>query len=122
MYTELIFSASFKKETPEEIIEIIRDLSERNPAPNSPFFNMRNVLLGSSAYFPAQHCIFNQDFEGQWVLNSRANIKNYENEIEFFLKFVEPHLDHGAGNENIYAYVHYEESEFPLAYRLTDND
>lgn len=120
MYTELIFGAHLKKDTPEHIIKIIQDLANGDPDEVSPFYNSRNVLLGNSGYFPVQHCIFKKDSELKiWSLNSRASIKNYSDEIEFFLEFIKPYISSGSGINDIYAYVLHEEDENPKIYSLT---
>ena len=50
-------------------------------------------------------------------MSTRANCKNYESQIEKFIEFITPYVESGSGyDHNIFAYVQYEEAEFPTLY------
>ena len=99
-YTELIFGASLHKNTPSEIIETIKFMIGNKTKINVPVFKTssgRNPLIGSSAYFAViSEPTFTKEFDC-WHLHSRANIKNYEREIENFLEWIEPYVEFGSG-------------------------
>jgi hypothetical protein len=47
-------------------------------------------------------------------------LKNYRQQIEKFIEYIKPYVIQGSGfvNHNIFAYVQYEEAEFPTIYAL----
>ncbi len=122
MYTELIFGASLKKDTPTEIIDTIKYMVGDIEKPESLAFDLgRNPLLGGSYYFGVNSPVtkfYKDEISKEWVLSSRANIKNYNNEIEQFLTWIKPYISNGSGGKNMYAIVMYEESEEPTIYYL----
>lgn len=61
------------------------------------------------------------DIGKNWCLSSRSNIKNYNNEIDTFLRWIKPHIASGSGTNEMYAIVIYEESKRPTIYYLDDN-
>lgn len=126
MYTELIFGASLKEDTPLEIIETIQQLvnctlEEGNP--NAPFFTGRNVLRGCSAYFGVSHSVVSfgkAEYCDHWELSSRASIKNYGGEIEDFLIWIGPYIESGSGWNDMIAITIYEEDETPKIWYKKD--
>jgi len=123
MYTELIFGAELKRETPKEVIETLRymigDVEEKPK--NFPFESFRNPLLGGSFYFAVSTAVskmWQEKVHGVWRISTRANIKNYDGEIEEFLKWITPWIDSGSGYNDMYAIVIYEESTEPTIYYL----
>lgn len=59
------------------------------------------------------------DISKTWKINIRANLKNYDSEIEEFLDWLEPYI----GTEDFIGYMRYEEWEDPtLIYNDFDND
>lgn len=121
MYTELIFGAEFKSETPKELIETLRWMSGdlKNEPDICLWIEERNPLIGGSAYFGIDSPVTKMWCEyGAWKLSSRANIKNYKGEIEKFLKMVKPWIEQGSGKRDFYAIVTYEESEEPTIFYL----
>lgn len=121
MYTELIFGASFKEDTPKELIDTLRWMAgDLDQQPEVCLWNnMRNPLSGGSFYFAVDTHVTKMWFAGDsWRLSSRANIKNYGNEIEEFLNMVKPYIEYGSGERDFYAIVTYEASDEPTIYYL----
>ena len=127
MYTELIFGARLKEDTPKVVIESLKYMlgeTETRP-PNFPLPDGRCEWLfqGSSYYFGVNHTankfVFD-DIANSWMLSTRSNIKNYSDEIEIFLKWIKPYLKKGSGDRNMYAIVMYEEAEVPDIYYLNE--
>lgn len=125
MYTELIFGASIKKNTPNEVIEALKYmLGEIEDKPkNFPLPDGRCEWLfqGTSFYFGINEPInkmWFDEIDECWHISTRSNIKNYENEIETFLEWVKPHIDSGSGQREMYAIVMYEEQLEPTIYYL----
>lgn len=120
MYTELIFGASLHENTPSEVIETLRYMIGDIEKPKNLLFDSeRNPLLGSSYYFgvnePVNKMWFD-DIDKCWHISTRCNIKNYDQDIQNFLKWIEPHIDSGSGNKDMYAIVIYEGSSEPKIY------
>jgi TFIIF-interacting CTD phosphatase-like protein len=127
MYTELIFGASLKKETPSEVIETLKYMiGESKSKPDGyPFPDGRHeyMLESSSYYFGVSEPLskmWYDEISHDWRMSTRSNVKNYENEIESFLNWIKPYISYGSGSNNMYAIVIYEESETPTIYYLEE--
>lgn len=126
MYTELIFGASLKTDTPKEVIDTLRYMVGDIEKPETlEFESNRNPLRGGSYYFGVINSVTKMVYDeirGSWVLSSRANIKNYNNEIDDFLTWIEPYIDCGSGNRDMYAIKMYENQSEPTIYYLDYED
>ncbi|CAB4135701.1 hypothetical protein UFOVP286_13 [uncultured Caudovirales phage] len=125
MYTELIFGAELKKETPEQVINalkyIIGELEDKPDDFPLPEGRCENVLRSSSYYFGISKSLSKIWFDKiskSWKISSRSNIKNYENEIEMFLEWIKSHIERGSGAKDMYAITIYEEDFEPTIYYL----
>ena len=125
MYTELIFGANLKQDTPNEVIEALQYMigKTKEKPTNFPLPEGRCEWLfqGSSYYFGISDPVnkmWKDDIGKNWVLSTRSNIKNYNGEIETFLKWIKPYIDGGSGINEMYAIVMYEEAEAPTIYYL----
>jgi hypothetical protein len=114
MYTEIFFRA----EVDEEAAQIIKKLGREDvwDWPDHEFFRAPRftmVTSCSSYYFPqANHFVVEyDDIAKAWSVSFRANLKNYDNEIEKFFDWVDPHVRMGDGE--FIGYSLYEEDEAP---------
>ncbi len=128
MYTELIFGASLKEDTPENVINTLKYMiGETKEKPiDFPLSTERaDYLLRSSSYYFGVNepvSLLRRDkLDGSWVLSTRSNIKNYDSDIEAFLEWIKPYITSGSGSRDMYAIVIYEEQSEPTIYYL-DND
>ena len=128
MYTELIFGADLKKDTPENVIEALKymigDIEEKPKNFPLPDGRCEWLFRVSSYYFGVNSPVSKMckdGIGGNWVLSTRSNIKNYEGEIEAFLEWIKPYIDSGSGYRDMYAIVTYEEAEAPNIYYLHDD-
>ena len=126
MYTELIFGAELKKETPNEVIEALKYmLGEVKEKPNNfplPDGRCEWLFQGGSYYFAINESVnkmWLDEIDNCWHISTRSNIKNYEDEIETFLEWIKPHIDSGSGDRDMYAITIYESGE-PVLYFLDD--
>ena len=126
MYTELIFGAKLKKETPEKVINalkyILGDIEEKPKDFPLPKGRCEWLFRCSSYYFGVNKSLCKMwldDLDKSYHISTRSNIKNYENEIETFLNWIKPFIEDGSGEREMYAIVTYEESE-PKIYYLTN--
>lgn len=137
MYTEFIFGCSLKESTPKILIDsidylinaetsesnIIRTFSEKEIVNFIEEHSLYSMFNGCSAYFPyawsrGAFRFEKESFIGKYYeISTRANLKN-GGIIEDFLEYVKPYILEGSGPSDIYAYVQYEESEFPTIYSL----
>jgi hypothetical protein len=120
MYTELFISTRIKDDP--NIISVLRNMlgmDESEPAPklpNHPLFltdRWHSMLVCSSHYFvPASMHRFEYNTIGKyWVLISRSDFKNYDNEINLFIDWIRPYLDVYTGE--MIGYYRYEEDKEP---------
>jgi hypothetical protein len=123
MYTELVFGARLKQETPEQVINalkyIIGDLEDTPEDFPLPEGRCEYVLKGRSYYFGVSSSVSKMWFDEiaeSWIISSRSSIKNYKNEIETFLEWIKPYIERGSGERDMYAIVIYEEASEPTIY------
>ena len=127
MYTELIFGATLKAETPSAVIEalqyMIGDIEDKPDNFPLPDGRCEWLLRGRSYYFgvsePVSKIVKNK---WSWVVSTRSNIKNYKGEIECFLEWIKPYIEVGSGARDMYAIVIYQEEETPTIYYLHESD
>ncbi|AGO48309.1 hypothetical protein Phi17:1_gp33 [Cellulophaga phage phi17:1] len=126
MYTELIFGAELKQDTPENVIESLKymmgDVEEKPENFPLPDGRCEWLFKGSSYYFGinrAASSMWFDDISESWSISTRSNIKNYGDEIESFLEWIKPYIDSGRGCRDMYAIVTYEESDTPDIYYLS---
>lgn len=125
MYTELIFGARLKKDTPENVINTLQYMTGKiSDRPSDIAFEYsRNPLRGGSYYFGITNPVCDMTFDdvsNQWQISTRSNIKNYESDIEKFLEWIKPYISQGSGAREFYAIVTYEEEDTPKIYYLYD--
>lgn len=120
MYTEIHFNAELKKDVPVEIVSVLRymlgEVEPRPPLPAHPFFETDrwHVLFRmDSYYFDADtHSTMRLDkISGAYYLCVRANLKNYDQEIDKFVDWITPYLDKHDGD--FLGFKRYEEDEWP---------
>lgn len=123
MYTELIFGASLKEDTPMEVIKRLKCVLGECGHGIKCKDEFAHVLSMSSYYFGVSSSVGRMWQENtsnrNWVISSRSNIKNYNNEIETFLGWIKPFIKSGSGNREMYAIVLYEDAEEPTIHYLT---
>ena len=99
-----------ERTTPEEEI---REFIER--------YNLGKLFYCTSYYFgaPPVRRFYYDYIDNGYHISTRSNLKNYDNEIEKFLEYIKPYVEQGSGYPHqIYAYVQYEEAEFPTIYAM----
>ena len=123
MYTELIFGADLKKDTPKNVIEALKYMiGDTEEKPNDfplPEGRCEFLFRGTSCYFGVSMCFSDMVYDTflrKWIVSTRSNIKNYGGEIEAFLKWIKPYIESGSGNREMYAIVTYEGGEPEIYY------
>jgi hypothetical protein len=115
MYTELYLRSGLKMDTPQEVIDLLRMMVAGDPPDTTPFGGGRCAWMlrcASHYHFPyAQSSMDYADYVNRWYLFVRCDLKNYEGEIEAFLKWIAPHLDACKGD--YIGHTRYEEDPLP---------
>lgn len=123
MYTEFHFNVELKKDTPLEVLRILRFMtgqesfsSEELSLPDHYLFTLdrwKYMLRTDSYYFPAQtfsKLYLDKSFN-TYYLNIRCNLKNYNQEIQHFIDWIKPYLQADEGD--FLGFYRYEESNTP---------
>lgn len=128
MYTELMLGVSFKKETPDKIINAInhmaKDIDGPGPDMDHALFFTRDerwrwmLKSASSYYFEAKACLVwtLDEITSRHYLTVITSIKNYEKEWELFLDFIAPWVD----EDGFAGYMRYEEADDPSLIYFVD--
>ena len=121
MYTELNIGVNLVPDTPENIINILNymlscsnDVIEPETT-DHPLFSTERwsyMLVCDSYYFDGRtdSSMVRDDISGEYELNVRCNVKNYNDEIELFLDFIQPYLE----TNGFLGYTRYEEFDDPI--------
>lgn len=118
MYTELFLQVPLKKDTPKSMLNTLRFMlgesvqEEVSPPFDSPRWEW--MLRSSSHYhYPVAHSSLDYlNYVDQHYLFVRCDLKNYEGEIDSFLKWVSPYVE--PQDEYHYSgHYRYEESVEP---------
>lgn len=114
MYTELIFGAELKKDTPPEVVGTLRYLIGDSESKDNLVFETKSGrrFCGNSYYFGVSRPVnkmWYDEISEAYIVSIRCSLKNYDNEITDFLEWIEPYIDSGSGQDDMYAIVMYEE-------------
>lgn len=128
MYTELIFGAELKLDTPSNIIKALQYMlgyTKKKPN-NFPFINddYKWLFRSTSSYFGVDKALSKMWYDKsshQWALSTRSNVKASKEDIDTFLKWIKQYIDSGSGLNDIYAIVIYEEAIIPDIYYLYED-
>jgi hypothetical protein len=132
MYTELHYNAELREDVPQSVIDILKfmvgDIEEEpKELPDHELFSegsrWRYMLQMDSYYFDADtHSTLRYDEIGQaYYLCIRCNLKNYSDEIEHFIDWIEPYLGVYIQTGDFLGFYRYEENNEPtLIYRLSE--
>lgn len=121
MYTELVVATQVRN-VPEAIavLQFMAGVTETTPPlPEHALFQTDrwdSLFTCNSHYFVPLSVVKLQynDIAGAWSLISRADLKNYDNEVEKFIDWIRPYLDCSPGQ--MFAYSRYEEAAEPTIY------
>lgn len=120
MYTELHFNAELRADVPAEVVTLLRamvgDTDFPTSFPEHPLFSCdrwKGMLQSDSYYFAADtHSTMRYDDIGKaWMLCIRCNLKNYCQEIQKFIDWIEPYILAYEGD--FLGFSRYEQTEEP---------
>lgn len=132
MYTEFIFASEIKKETPENIISILKNMTtgdihyeDNIEIPDHEFFKCsrwKSLFRMDSYYFDGETMskLTYDNISKSYYLTVRSNLKNYDGEIDKFLNFISTYLPHKIEEDDLLGYSRYEESREPRLIYYSD--
>lgn len=113
MYTEIYVNADLKKDTPQEVIDILSAMCKKDGEAGCLSDKPRRwayLFNNGSYYMPLTECakLTHNDIAECYSLLAKGDIKNYCGEIEEFFDFIMPWCD-----GEFIGYYRYEESREP---------
>lgn len=126
MYTELVVCTNIKNVP--EVVEVLKYMVGQTdrPAtlPNHPLFSTSRweILFTCNSYYfvPCSIAKFEYNEIGRyWCLITRADLKNYDGEIEKFIDWIRPYIEN---EDKMFAYSRYEETREPTIYYNTGGE
>lgn len=124
MFTEFHFNVGLVQDVPNNILDILRFMISEDrekdesllELPSHPLFDTTKwkwMLLCDSRYFSAEtiSTLYKANLGKDYYLCIRCNLKNYDNEIEKFVDWVNPYID--AKPNAFLGFSRYEKSENP---------
>jgi hypothetical protein len=121
MYTEIYVNVDLKKDTPPDVIDVLRAIVEGDYANTvlSAYPDRWPMLFSDGSYYTPLTCASSLTYDGihnGHSLIGKGDIKNYEREIEAFFDFIAPHVDDNVGDTVFIGYSRYEEDTMPTLY------
>ena len=137
MYTEIFVNVDFKEDVPEDVLYVlkgmVREVSNHNNYDKETFdhfvvdyedVNFKELtqkfpprftwLFSNGSYYTPNTTVAKLTYDhigGQWSLIGKGDIKNYNDEIETFFKWIAPYCE-----TEFMGYSRYEEDREPTLY------
>ena len=84
-------------------------------------YDFSRLFQSCSYYFGAANPIgkfFYDEISDSYHISTRADLKNYNQQIQNFIEYIRPYVIGGSGTKDVFAYVQYEEDDFPTVYTM----
>ena len=116
MYTEVNLTVRLREDTPSEVIQVLSYMvgasTDKPELPDHSFFACDRwaATLNCSSYYFVPFSTFELRFDGianTFYIVGRADLKNYDDEIEHFIDWLTPYIDAEPGQ--MLGYSRYEE-------------
>jgi hypothetical protein len=126
MYTEIYINVDLKKDTPDEIIEVLKamcDMEDSDSKVLEKYPERWDGLFYSGSYYTPDtycHSLTYDTITQQWSLLGKGDIKNYEGEIQKFFEWIMPYVDGYPGD--FIGYRRHEEDREPTLVFLPDDE
>ena len=126
MYTEIYINVDLKKDTPDDVIKVLKAMCYMLPDQEcsdvlADYPDRWSCLFSNMSYYtPYTNCKFLEfdNISNQWSLLGKGDIKNYNNDIEKFFEWIMPWIDGSVGD--FIGYQRYEESQLPTLHTLKE--
>lgn len=128
MYTEIYVNVDLKKETPDNVIRVLKAMCCMLPDQECSEVlvdypsGWKYLFYSGSYYTPNTRChsLTFDDISNKWSLLGKGDIKNYDGEIKKFFEWIIPYVD-GYPGEFI-GYSRYEEELKPTLVFLPESE
>lgn len=128
MYTEIYINVDLKKETPDDVIQVLKAICRMLPDQECDevlvdYSQRWNCLFSNMSYYtPSTTCKFLKydTITNRWSLLGKGDIKNYDGEIQEFFEWIMPWIDGYPGD--FIGYSRYEEDLQPTLMFLPDGE
>lgn len=125
MYTEIYVNVDFKKDTPKDVIETIKDVCDGSydELSHKGCPDRWCMLFGNGSYYTPNTSVSDLTYDSigeNFSLLGKGDIKNYYNEIEAFFEFISPWVDSYESIPYFIGYLRYEEEDFPTLVYVED--
>lgn len=128
MYTEIYINVDLKKDTPDDVIKVLKAMCRMLPDQECSEVlvdyppRWEYMFYSGSYYTPDTYChsLTFDDITNKCSLLGKGDIKNYQDEIEKFFEWIIPYVD-GCPGEFI-GYSRYEESLKPTLIYLPESE
>jgi len=119
MYTEIYINVDLKEDIPKEVLAVLEAMCNHDTEAYALLGlpHRWGYLFGNGSYYTPSTSVSNltyDDITKQYSLLGKGDIKNYENEIEAFFKWLMPYIDAYEGE--FIGYSRYEEDDIPTLY------
>lgn len=120
MYTEIYINVDLKKDTPDDVIEVLKALCGIHMGLYPSKWG--GLFYSGSYYTPNTYChsLTFDTISNQWSLLGKGDIKNYNMEIEEFFEWIMPYVDGYPGD--FIGYSRYEEDQKPTLMFLPEDE
>jgi len=126
MYTEIYVNVDLKKDTPDEIIEVLKAMCHMEESDEKVLETCPDrwggLFYSGSYYTPNTWChsLTFDDISNKWSLLGKGDIKNYEGEIQKFFEWIIPYVDGCPGD--FIGYSRYEVDREPTLVFLPESE
>lgn len=112
MYTEIYVNVDLKEETPQEIIDTLRQLCAKVQPDSFP--ERSSLLFNNGSYYTpytyVRSLTYDRNFS-RWSFLGKGDLRNYSGEVEHFFDWLMPWVDGFPGD--FVGYHRYEEDQKP---------
>ena len=128
MYTEIYVNVDLKKDTPDEVIDVLKAMCYMIDNYTiekilEPYPDRWRCLFSSMSYYtPNTRCrsLTYDNISNKWSLLGKGDIKNHRQEIQKFFEWIIPYVDGYPGD--FIGYHRYEEDQKPTLIFLPDDE
>ena len=126
MYTEIYVNVDLKRDTPDEIIEVLKAMCHMEDSDEKvlePYPHRWQCLFSDMSYYTPRTCCRSLTCDSttkSWSLLGKGDIKNYGQEIQKFFEWIIPYVDGCPGD--FIGYHRYEKNQKPTLIFLPDDE
>lgn len=121
-YTEILVNVDFVEDLPKDIVDTIKAMCDGDyddPILEGKPYRWTSLFSSGSFYTVDTACanFTYSEIGGHWSLLGKGDIKNYDEEIQKFFKYIEPYTE-----GSFMGYMQFEDSKLPTLMVKGDKD